>query len=39
MVVSHVLATTLPPTISSSIAENVAVVKNQLVHLLDELEV
>ena len=36
MVASHVVATTLPPTISSSNAENVTVVKNQLVHLLDE---
>ena len=38
MVASPVVATTLPPTISSSTAENVAVLKNQLVHLLDELE-
>ena len=38
MVVSPVVATTLPPTISSSTAENVAVVENQLVHVLDELE-
>ena len=38
MVASHVVATTLPPTISSSTAENVAVVENQLVHVLDELE-
>ena len=38
MVASPVVATTLPPTISSSTAENVAVVENQLVHVLDELE-
>ena len=38
MVASPVVATTLPPTISSSTAENVAVVEKQLVHLLDELE-
>ena len=28
----------MPPTISSSAAENVAVVENQLIHVLDELE-
>ena len=35
---SPVVASTLPPTISSSAAENVAVVENQLIHVLDELE-
>ena len=38
MVASPVVATTLPLTISSSTAENVAGGENQLVHLLDELE-
>ena len=38
MVASSVVATTLPPTISSSTAENVAVVENQLIHVIDELD-
>ena len=38
MVASPVVATTLPQTISSSTAENVVVVENQLVHVLDQLE-
>ena len=38
MVASPVVATTLPPTISSFSSENLAVVENQLVHLLDQLE-
>ena len=38
VVASPVVAATLPPTISSSTSENVAVLENQLIHVLDELE-
>ena len=38
MVASPVVAASLPPTISTSAAENVAVLENQLIHVLDELE-
>ena len=38
VVASPVVATSLPPNISSSAAESVAVLENQLIHVLDELE-
>ena len=38
VVARPVVASSLPPTISSSATENVAVVENQLIHVLDELE-
>ena len=38
VVASPVVAASLPPTISTSAAENVAVLENQLIHVLDELE-